>query len=343
MSDPSEPVGFRTPDPAAPVISVSAELTAEGGEHLPFQPGTMLSGVWPPTGFSVGSSSSTSNTVPLFSKAPQLLNLEFVEGDTLQVPVMFTDVCWLPEDPGEFVDNTPRTITHYAVVDNVVTLTSADHGFIIGQSVKVSGLGGTYDGIYLVTDASSDTFSYALETPDAEADDTGQAEIANVPNWEECLWAAQVRHPYALAALQNDAWVPARGLQYRWWRNKAIVAIFHCDAELQYGYVLDQEDDKLLSDGTPNPDYGAWIRLTGDEEVPIPAGHTARWATQVTVTMTTNTSAHIVPGNWYRYDLQSRRRDAVTTIDPGDTPVLSDLVETHLSGRVRVLPEWTVA
>jgi hypothetical protein len=54
------------------------------------------------------------------------------------------------------------TITNKALTGNVATLTtSAAHGFIIGQTVVVTGVDSTFNGNYVITGKSSTTFSYA--------------------------------------------------------------------------------------------------------------------------------------------------------------------------------------
>lgn len=115
------------------------------------------------------------------------------------------------------------------------------------------------------------------------------------PEWVETTWAAQVRNPYIYSTYASDYWVPAYGYQYNWWRGNSIVAEFDTTSELIQGFDPENSD---------------------------------RWATVLTLTLPSTNSARILPGNWYRWDLQTRKDDGV--------------VNTHLRGKVRVVTEWTV-
>lgn len=58
-------------------------------------------------------------------------------------------------------DNT-HDITNKVLTSNVATLTtSVAHGYTVGTTVKVTGVDGTFDGTYIVTAVTSNTFSYA--------------------------------------------------------------------------------------------------------------------------------------------------------------------------------------
>lgn len=120
-------------------------------------------------------------------------------------------------------------------------------------------------------------------------------EMEGQPTWDERIWAAQVRNPYIYSTYAADYWVPAYGYQYNWWRGNSIVAEFDTTSDLIQGF-------------DPN-----------DPE---------RWATRVTITLPATDSSLILPGNWYRWDLQTRTAD--------------DVVKTHLRGKARVVTEWTV-
>lgn len=115
------------------------------------------------------------------------------------------------------------------------------------------------------------------------------------PEWVESTWSAQVRNPYIYSTYAADYWVPAYGYQYNWWRGNSIVAEF------------DTTSDLIQDFDTEDPD---------------------RWATRVTLTLPATDSSVILPGNWYRWDLQTRTAD--------------DIVKTHLRGKARVVTEWTV-
>jgi hypothetical protein len=122
----------------------------------------------------------------------------------------------------------------------------------------------------------------------------------DAPEWVETVWNAQVRNPYIYSTYASDYWVPAYGYQYQWWRGHSIAANFICTSS-----VIQVPDEATLPD------------------VPV------RWATEVTVTLPADQSALILPGNWYRWDLQTR------TVD--------NIVTTHLRGKARIVTEWTVA
>lgn len=120
-------------------------------------------------------------------------------------------------------------------------------------------------------------------------------ELEDQPEWLESTWAAQVRNPYIYSTYAADYWIPAYGYQYNWWRKNSIVAEFDTTSELIQGF--DETDAE-------------------------------RWATRITLTLPATDSALILPGNWYRWDLQSRTAD--------------DVVKTHLRGKSRIITEWTV-
>lgn len=117
----------------------------------------------------------------------------------------------------------------------------------------------------------------------------------DAPTWVETNWAAEVRNPYIYSTYAADYWVPAYGYQYNWWRGHSIVACFTVTSE-----VIEMPD-----------------------VVPT------QWATKVTMFLPAVNSAMILPGNWFRWDLQTR------TVD--------DIVTTHLRGKARIITEWTVA
>jgi len=114
------------------------------------------------------------------------------------------------------------------------------------------------------------------------------------PEWVQTTWASQVRNPFIYSTYAADYWVPAYGYQYNWWRGNSIVAEFDTTSEL----------------------------------IQMPDTDPVQWATRVTLTLPATDSAIILPGNWYRWDLQSRTAD--------------DVVKTHLRGKSRIITEWTV-
>ena len=72
-----------------------------------------------------------------------------------------------------------KTITNKALTSNVATITtSAAHGFTVGQSVLVEGVDATFNGTFVITAVTSDTFSYAqIATNVVSAVATGDATI----------------------------------------------------------------------------------------------------------------------------------------------------------------------
>jgi hypothetical protein len=119
-------------------------------------------------------------------------------------------------------------------------------------------------------------------------------EMEDQPTWVETTWSAQVRNPYIYSTYAADYWVPAYGYQYTWWRANSKVAEFDTTSEL----------------------------------IQLPDTDPVKWATRVTLTLPATDSAIILPGNWYRWDLQTRTAD--------------DVVKTHLRGKSRIITEWTV-
>jgi hypothetical protein len=56
----------------------------------------------------------------------------------------------------------PFVVSNVALTSNVATLTTTTaHGFAVGNSVVVAGLGSPFDGTYAVTAVTANTFSYA--------------------------------------------------------------------------------------------------------------------------------------------------------------------------------------
>lgn len=72
---------------------------------------------------------------------------------------------------------TARTITNKALTSNVATLTSAAHGFEVGQTVVVAGVDATFNGTYTITAVATNTFSYAKTASDVAS--TGASGTAN--------------------------------------------------------------------------------------------------------------------------------------------------------------------
>jgi len=57
--------------------------------------------------------------------------------------------------------NVARVITNKALTSNVATLTSAAHGFEVGDTVVITGVDATFNGTYTVTAKTTNDFSYA--------------------------------------------------------------------------------------------------------------------------------------------------------------------------------------
>lgn len=127
-------------------------------------------------------------------------------------------------------------------------------------------------------------------------------EIEDGPTWVQTEWAAQVRNPYLFSAMSADRWTPVNNSQYAWWRSNSLVAEFTATAEA----------------------------------VEVPGTDPVQWATKVTITLPADRSRKMLPGNQYRWDLQTRNPGL--TDDKAD-----DVVRTHLSGRARVLTQWTTS
>lgn len=57
--------------------------------------------------------------------------------------------------------NVARSVTNKALTSNVATLTSAAHGFEVGDTVAITGVDATFNGTFTITAKTTDTFSYA--------------------------------------------------------------------------------------------------------------------------------------------------------------------------------------
>ncbi len=69
-----------------------------------------------------------------------------------------------------------RTISNTALTNNVATLTSNAHGFLVGDTVTVTGVDAVFDGTYVLTAVTANTFSYAKVNADVVSGaDTGAA------------------------------------------------------------------------------------------------------------------------------------------------------------------------
>lgn len=92
------------------------------------------------------------------------------------------------------------------------------------------------------------------------------------PEWIQTEWFAQLRNPYLYTTMVSDYWVPAHGVQYKWWRGHSQVAEFEVTAETMM---------------VPNSD-------------PV------RWGTFVTITLDEESSGLIIPSSALRWSVKSR-------------------------------------
>ena len=58
------------------------------------------------------------------------------------------------------------SVTNKQLTSNVATLTATAHGFAVGMTVTVSGIGSPFDGDYTITAVTANTFSYAKTATD---------------------------------------------------------------------------------------------------------------------------------------------------------------------------------
>ena len=66
--------------------------------------------------------------------------------------------------------DTTYTISNKELTSNVATLTtSVSHSLTVGQTVEVSGVDSTFDGTFVVTGITSNTFSYTLVAVDVSS------------------------------------------------------------------------------------------------------------------------------------------------------------------------------
>jgi hypothetical protein len=299
----TQPIIYRVGSFVPNTVTASAELFAEQLEEIPYPfgaPEAADGSNWPPAGFT-GVTTMTTTTSNLGSRLPSAYNIEWVQGDTAEFQFLFTDVFWVTDDPSvdtPLYANTAKAITNKALAGGIATLTSANHGYSVGFSVTVSGVGSPFNGTFTITAVATNTFSYAVTSTSTITSTVvtpnGAVVIANMPTWTSTEWAAQVRNPYIYSTYAADYWVPAYGYQYNWWRGNSIVAEFSATADI----------------------------------VTVPDVTPTQWATRVNLVLDSTKSGNILPGNWYRWDLQTR--------------TIEEVVRTHLRGKARIITEWTV-
>jgi hypothetical protein len=85
-------------------------------------------------------------------------------------PYSYARASWAPTGLKGFYDwfdNKSVSVSNKSLTSNVATLTtSAAHGFEIGQTVVVAGVDSTFNGTYLITNKTNNTFTYAKTATD---------------------------------------------------------------------------------------------------------------------------------------------------------------------------------
>ena len=97
-------------------------------------------------------------------------------------PYSYARASWAPTGLKGFYDwfdNKSVSVSNKSLTSNVATLTtSAAHGFEIGQTVVVAGVDSTFNGTYLITNKTNNTFTYAktaTDVPSAAVSPVGTA------------------------------------------------------------------------------------------------------------------------------------------------------------------------
>lgn len=91
------------------------------------------------------------------------------------------DLAFVGEYKRYIVDGVAKNVTNKALTDNVATLTVAGHGYEAGTEVVIAGVDATFNGTYLVTEVTTNTFSYAKTASDvASTSATGTATAATI-------------------------------------------------------------------------------------------------------------------------------------------------------------------
>jgi len=68
---------------------------------------------------------------------------------------------YAPSMPATYADGVPRAVTNKALTSNVATLTATAHGFAVGDTVYVNIGDAVFDGTYVITAVTANTFDYA--------------------------------------------------------------------------------------------------------------------------------------------------------------------------------------
>ena len=148
--------------------------------------GAIMTGVLPPTNhFEVTHSGLTVSVSPGFAV---IADSSSQNTDSPGVYLCTIDAnpetLTLPTTAGAYqiyaqVSEAQYTVTTKALTSNVATITtSASHGFLVGETVLVTGVDTTFDGSYVITAKTSTTFSYTKVTTDVvSVADTGYASV----------------------------------------------------------------------------------------------------------------------------------------------------------------------
>lgn len=91
------------------------------------------------------------------------------------------DLAFVGEYKRYEADGSTKNVTNKALTDNVATLTVAGHGYEPGTEVVIAGVDATFNGTYVITAVTTNTFSYAVTASDvASTSATGTATAAQI-------------------------------------------------------------------------------------------------------------------------------------------------------------------
>lgn len=98
------------------------------------------------------------------------------------------DLAFVGEYKRYVADGAAKTITNKALTDNVATLTSNAHGYEPGTEVVIAGVDATFNGTYLITAVTTNTFSYAKTAADVSS--TASSGTATAAFIAKSTWTA---------------------------------------------------------------------------------------------------------------------------------------------------------
>lgn len=87
---------------------------------------------------------------------------------------------WDGHDIDRVFPTITASITNKALTSNVATLTAANHGFVAGSEVVVSGVDATFNGTHSITSVTTNTFSFAKTAADVPSTAVSPAGTAKV-------------------------------------------------------------------------------------------------------------------------------------------------------------------